>query len=84
VGENLHSEDVVVACVPIAQASDVGFVEGVYELLLKSFVDGVVFPLDTKVFLVLSDYFVNLNGSASGFNVGCCPGVYWSVENKVG
>ena len=83
-GENSHSGDVVVAGVPIAQASDVGFVEGVDELLLKSFVGGVVFPPDTEVFLVLSDNFVNLNSSPSGFNVGCCPGVYGSVENDVG
>jgi hypothetical protein len=84
VGENSHSGDVVVACVPIAQASDVGFVEGVDELLLKSFVGGIVFAPDTKVFFVLSDDFVDLNGSPSGFNVGCSPGVYGSVENDVG
>jgi hypothetical protein len=70
--------------VPIAQALAVGFVEGVDELLLKSFVGGFVFAPDKKVFFVLSDNFMDLNGSPSGFNVGCRPGVYGSVENDVG
>jgi hypothetical protein len=59
---------------------DVRFVECVDELLLESFVGGVVFAPDTEVFFVLSDGFVDLGGSPSGFNVGCCPGVYRSVR----
>jgi hypothetical protein len=74
VSENVHGGDVVVARVPIVNASDVRFVKCVDELLLKSFAGGIVFAPDTKVFFLLSDGFVDLGGSPSGFNVGCCPG----------
>jgi hypothetical protein len=80
ISENVHGGDVVIARVPIAKAMDVRFVECVDELLLESFVGGVVFAPDTEVFFVLSDGFVDLGGSPSGFNVGCCPGVYRSVR----
>jgi hypothetical protein len=52
VSQNVHGGDVVVACVSITQTSDVGFVEDVDELLLKSFVGGVVFAPDAKVLFV--------------------------------
>jgi hypothetical protein len=83
VSQNLHGGDVTVACVPIAQTSDVGFVEGVNELLLKSFAGGVVFAPDAKVFFVLSDGLVDLRGCAAGFKVGCCPGVVGSITVNV-
>jgi hypothetical protein len=82
--ENVHGGDVVTACVPIAKATDVRIVVCVDELLLESFVGGVVFAPDTEVFFVLSDGFIDLGGSSAGYNVGCCPGVYGSVEGDVG
>jgi hypothetical protein len=79
-----HGGDVVIARVPIAKATDVRFIECVDELLLESFVRDVVFAPDTEVFFVLLDGFVDVGGSSASYNVGCCPGVYGSVEGDVG
>jgi hypothetical protein len=80
VSQNVHGGDVVVACVSIAQTSDVGFLEDVDELLLKSFAGGVVFAPDVKVLFVLSDGFADLRGCAAACKVGCCPGLLGALK----